>query len=340
MGTRRKRIVLFACLAAFCVFALGAGLVWNWWHQELNSPYKGYLEPERFVVIKRGSSVQEIADTLEEAGVIRSALLFRTCVRNVGEPVLQAGEYRFAAPLSIPDVVRRLRIGDVYQLKVTIPEGSDLVKAAVLLSQSGLSSISGFFEAVRDTGPIADLDPEARDLEGYLMPDTYLLTRGVPVRKIIEAMVENEREFWTPERLGRARELGFSVRQVVTLASLVEKETGQAEERPLVSAVFHNRLRLGMKLACDPTVIYGVRLLKEYDGVINQSDLALDSPYNTYRYPGLPPGPITNPGRASLEAALYPADSDYLYFVSRNDGTHVFSHSYRNHENAVRRYQR
>ena len=172
------------------------------------------------------------------------------------------------------------------------------------------------------------------------MPDTYLLPHGASPRKIVATMVDDAREFWTDEHLARARDLGLTVRDVVTLASLIEKETGQAEERPLVSAVFHNRLRKGMHLMCDPTVIYGVRLLKEFDGVINQSDLALDSPYNTYRYPGLPPGPITNPGRASLEAALYPAQADYLYFVSRNDGTHVFSEDYRSHERAVRRFQR
>lgn len=316
------------------------GLAWNWWRNELAAPYRGYLEPERFVLIDKGSSVQEIARTLEQSGVIKSALLFRTYTRSMGEPILQAGEYRFAVPMTIPEVVRRLRIGDVHQIKVTIPEGSDLVQVALLLCRSGLGSLSGFFGAVRETGLIADLDPQARDLEGYLMPDTYLLSHGVSDRQIVETMVENARKFWSPDRLARAKELGMNVRELVTLASLIEKETGQAEERPLVSAVFHNRLRIGMNLMCDPTVIYGVRLMKEYDGVINQSDLALDSPYNTYRYPGLPPGPITNPGRASLEAALHPADVDYLYFVSRNDGTHVFSSSYRSHESAVRRYQR
>ncbi|MEJ2077541.1 MAG: endolytic transglycosylase MltG [Acidobacteriota bacterium] len=340
MGPRSRRVGLVVGVVGVCAFALCGVLFWNWWHQELNAPYKGYLEAKRIVVIQRGSSVQEIGDSLEKAGIIKSAFLFRASVRNLGEPILQAGEYEFSSPLSIAEVVQRLRVGDVHKIRVTIPEGSDLVKVAVLLCDSGLCSISGFFDAVRDTTLIAHLDPEARDLEGYLMPDTYVLTHGIPDHKIVETMVDNTLEFWTPDRLARAHELGFSVRQVVTLASLIEKETGNARERPLISAVFHNRLRLGMNLMCDPTVIYGVRLVKEYDGVINQSDLALDSPYNTYRYPGLPPGPITNPGRASLEAALHPARSDYLYFVSRNDGTHVFSTNYRSHENAVRRYQR
>ena len=340
MGFRAKSIILGIALLLICFLAVSAGALWTWWRQELTAPYKGYLEPERFVSIPRGSSVRDIADQLERTGIIKSAVLFRAYARTLDDPALQAGEYRFASPLSIPEVVHRLESGDVRRLKLTIPEGSDLVRVALLLDEAGLGTLTGFFDAVADAGLIADLDPHAGDLEGYLMPDTYLLDRGTSDRQIVETMLANERRFWTPLRLDRAREIGMSVRQVVTLASLIEKETGQAEERPLVSAVFHNRLRLGMPLACDPTVIYAVRLIKEYDGVINQSDLALDSPYNTYRYPGLPPGPITNPGRASLEAALFPADADYLYFVSRNDGTHVFSRSYRNHEHAVRRYQR
>ena len=340
MGTRVSRATRWGGLALILSLAVTALLVRNWWQNELNTPYKGFLEQERIVVIPRGSNVREIAERLEGAGVIKSALLFRVYARSLRAPLLQAGEYRFAAPLSIPDVLRRLRIGDVRQIKVTIPEGSDLVQVSILLHDAGLCSIADFFGAVADTTSIADLDPEARDLEGYLMPDTYLLTARSPARRVIGIMVDDAREFWTPKRLARAQELGFSVHEIVTLASLIEKETGNAEERPLVSAVFHNRLKIGMHLMCDPTVIYGVRLLKEFDGVINRSDLAIDSPYNTYRYPGLPPGPITNPGRAALEAALYPADVRYLYFVSRNDGTHVFSETYRNHERAVRRYQR
>jgi UPF0755 protein len=153
-------------------------------------------------------------------------------------------------------------------------------------------------------------------------------------------MVQNFRQFWNLERQDQARQVGMTVREAVTLASLIEKETGTPSERPLVSAVFHNRLDLGIKLMCDPTVIYAVRLLKPYDGVINQSDLAVNSPYNTYLYPGLPPGPITNPGARAIEAALNPAPADYLYFVSRNDGTHIFSRDYGSHQRAVERYQR
>jgi UPF0755 protein len=153
-------------------------------------------------------------------------------------------------------------------------------------------------------------------------------------------MVSHFREIWTQEYSRRAQELEFSIREVITLASLIEKETSLSGERPLVSAVFHNRLRQNLKLACDPTVIYAVNLIKEFDGVINQSDLDLDSPYNTYLYPGLPPGPIANPGLDSIEAALYPADVEYLYFVSTNEASHIFSINYRDHQRAVDKYQR
>ena len=153
-------------------------------------------------------------------------------------------------------------------------------------------------------------------------------------------MIESFRQTWTPEHSRRARELQLSIREVVTLASLIEKETALDQERPLVSAVFHNRLQQNLKLACDPTVIYAVKQVKEFDGIIHQSDLDLDSPYNTYLYPGLPPGPIANPGLESIEAALYPAQVDYLYFVSTNDGSHYFSNNYRDHNRAVRQYQR
>ena len=193
---------------------------------------------------------------------------------------------------------------------------------------------------MHDGGLVADLEPEARDLEGYLLPETYFLSRKSTEADLVQMMVDSFRRLWTSRLSRQAGQTGLTIREIVTMASLIEKETGSEVERPLVSAVFHNRLRLGMKLMCDPTVIYAVKLAKNFDGIIHQSDLDFDSPYNTYLYPGLPPGPITNPGRASLEAALSPAETDYLYFVSKNDGTHVFSANYSAHREAVVRYQR
>jgi UPF0755 protein len=157
---------------------------------------------------------------------------------------------------------------------------------------------------------------------------------------VILSMISNLRKLWTQEKADQARELDLTLREVLTLASLIEKESGLESERNLVSAVFHNRLKIGMKLASDPTVIYAVKRIKEYDGIIHRSDLQLDSPYNTYLYPGLPPGPIANPGLASIKAALHPADVDFLYFVSKNDGSHFFSRHFRDHNRAVQQYQR
>ena len=307
-----------------------------------SSPYKGYPEPEQIVVVERGGTVQAIARNLASKGVIRSAVLFEWYIRLIGQAQwLQAGAYRFEGAVDLFSVARTLRLGLVHHRKFTVPEGLTLKEIAARLHEGGFGSEDGLLQALQQTDWIAEWDPEAgSNLEGYLFPDTYFFTLHMNEAEIVQTIVGAFRKAWSPEHSERARELGFSVREVVTLASLIEAETGLAEERALVSAVFHNRLRRNMKLACDPTVIYAVSLVKEFDGIIHRSDLEIDSPYNTYLYPGLPPGPIGNPGLASIEAALYPAQSDYLYFVSRNDGGHHFSTSYNEHSRAVAQYQR
>ncbi|MDW3229705.1 MAG: endolytic transglycosylase MltG, partial [Acidobacteriota bacterium] len=186
---------------------------------------------------------------------------------------------------------------------------------------------------------ISDLDSQADNLEGYLFPETYHFSRGIEAEEMVRAMVTQFRKVFGKEQQERAQKLNLTVREVLTMASLIEKETSMIEEKPLVSAVFHNRLRLGMKLDCDPTIIYALKLENRFDGNIRLKDKNLKSPYNTYLYPGLPPGPICNPGYEALEAALYPASVDYLYFVSRNDGSHVFNRSYSEHLKAVSKYQ-
>jgi UPF0755 protein len=323
---------------------LGAGILslvgWNFWQDQVNAPYRGYLNPECRVTVPFGAGIQEIGSRLEREGIIKSSLLFVLYLRFQGYPSLMAGEYEFTTPLSIPQVVERLRRGDVVKRKFTIPEGLTLAEIAALWEEEGNGRIEDFLRVATSPALISDLDPDARDLEGYLFPDTYFLASDTDEQKIVGRMVGKFRQFWNPERQEAARTFQMTVREIVTLASLVEKETGTPSERPLVSAVFHNRLRLGIRLMCDPTVIYAVRLRKPYDGVINQSDLNLDSPYNTYVYPGLPPGPIANPGGQSIDAALNPAPADYLYFVSKNDGTHYFSRDYGSHQRAVERYQR
>lgn len=331
-----NRLLWAAAVFAFLVSTAGA---WLW--IQLSTPYRGYTGSERFVLIPRGSSVARIGEILEEHGVVCSARLFTGSVRfHPASPTLKAGEYRFDKPLSLLEVLDILSSGRVYHHRVTILEGLSLEEIASLLDTLPWATRERIEQALRDPEPIIDLDPQAPDLEGYLFPETYHLTRDTTEEGVVAHLVRQFRRHWTPERQERARQINLTLREVVTLASLIEKETARPEERPLVSAVFHNRLARNIPLACDPTVIYAVKQVKTFRGVIYRSDLQLDSPYNTYLYPGLPPGPIANPGLASLDAALYPADVDYLFFVSRNDGTHVFSTDYRDHQRFVNRYQR
>jgi len=273
--------------------------------------------------------------------IVGSAFLFRLHMRlEHRHESIKAGEYRFIHPVTVRRVAAQLVEGRVYYHRITVPEGLDWQETAETLSRQGFGESRQFLDLIADPGPILDLDPEARNLEGYLFPETYFVTRDATPEEIIGMMVERFRKNWSADLAGRAESLGLSVREAVTLASLIEKETALPGERPLVSSVFHNRLQRGQKLACDPTVIYAVKLVKPWDGVINQSDLKLDSPYNTYLYPGLPPGPIASPGLASIRAALFPEETDFLFFVSRNDGSHIFSSNYRDHAAAVNRYQR
>lgn len=331
MRAKSLLILLGLALAVMTSVWLGNGLYVS---------YKGYPEPEKLILVQRGSQVSQIAQLLQSQGIIRSAGLFAAYVRLRHSRSLKAGEYRFDQPLNLAEVASKLARGDIYYHRVTIPEGLTFEEIIGQLTRQGFGERRRFVEIARHPGLMRDLDPEALDLEGYLFPDTYFLTRGSGEAEIIQMMVATFRRAWTQERHRRAESLGLTARQVVTLASLVEKETSLAQERRLVSAVFHNRLRQKIPLACDPTIIYAVTRVKPFDGIIHQSDLTIDSPYNTYLYPGLPPGPIANPGLHSIDAALYPAEVDYLYFVSRNDGTHEFSNRYPDHSRAVRRYQR
>lgn len=322
----------------FLSLALGLGLSWIYF--QLFQPFRGYVESERLVQIPRGSSGSKIGALLQSNGIIRSRSLFETYVRFRYPDSLKAGEYLFSETLTLVEVAQKLFRGESHQYRVTVPEGEVMNEVLERFSDKGFGRIERFRELLRRTDLLDGLDASAENLEGYLFPDTYYITRSMDEEQIVRAMVRTFRSHWTPERRARAAALRMSTREIVTLASLIEKETGLLEERPLVSAVFHNRLHKNIKLACDPTVIYAVQLIKEYDGIIHRSDLQLDSPYNTYLYQGLPPGPIANPGLASIDAALYPASVEYLYFVSRNDGSHVFSSRYRDHARAVRRYQR
>jgi UPF0755 protein len=320
---------------------LVAGGFGSWWlHTRLSTPYRGFTQDEIFVEFPAGTSVSTMAARLTDAAVVSDPLTFRIAARLSGaERHLQAGEYRFAEAASPYDVVARLSRGDVYVHPLTFPEGLTIKEMAAIFERSGLGTGGDFEAAGRDPSLIAELDPDARNLEGYLFPDTYALARHVGASGTVDAMVSRFKAALNIDLRAAATAQGMTIRQVVTLASIIEKETAAADERPLIAAVYRNRLERRMALQCDPTVIYAMMKAGKWRGNLSRADLQIDSPYNTYRYPGLPPGPIASPGRLSLEAAVRPADVPYLYFVSRNDGTHVFASTLDEHNRNVAKWQ-
>ena len=339
-GFSRIQRLIRRLLIAALILAATARAASNWWDARISEPHLGSSTESRLLTIPFGTSVRGIGRMLQEADVIRSGPIFAAYVRWSGPRPFQAGEYLFENPASLTRVVRILREGRVHQYRITIPEGLTLDEIIDRFVEEGLGRRHELEALAGHVGLLDGLDPEAADLEGYLFPDTYHFTRSDQELTLVSTLVTRFKEVWTPKRQKRADDLGLTIREVITLASLIEKETALPSERALVSAVFHNRLRRNIKLDCDPTIIYAIRKGGGYDGVLHKSDLSLDSPYNTYLYAGLPPGPIANPGTASIDAALHPAPVRHLYFVSRNDGSHVFSSSYREHQRAVRRYQR
>jgi UPF0755 protein len=308
-------------------------------YQGAVQPYKGYSGEEVFVELPPGSSTQAIGTRLVEAGVIQSRMAFRIALWQTGAGRrLKAGEYRFDRAMTPQEAVEKLARGDVYLRGITFPEGLTIREMAALFEAHGFGPAAGFQRAAGNAALIADVDPAARNLEGYLFPETYRLPRRAGADDLVAMMVKRFQQVYAPLEADAAAH-GMSARRVVTLASLVEKETAKPEERPLVAAVYVNRLRIGMGLQCDPTVIYALAAAGRYSGNLTHADLAFNSPYNTYRYAGLPPGPIASPGKASLEAAVHPADADYLYFVSRNDGSHEFARDLAAHNRNVQRFQ-
>lgn len=443
-----KRVLVW--LAVLLVVALAAAGAAGWWAwRQVERPHRGFPGEAAMVVVEPGTPSVHILDLLEERGVIADARLARLYMAlALGDPPLQAGEYRFEGAQPLPAVLDKLVRGDVVDHAVTIVEGLTLEETAGALADAGFGDLDALLAAMRDPAPIADLDPEASDLEGYLFPSTYRFRRGTGEREIVETMVATFRRTWESEivpllgegtLLGRAaggaagEEIGSeagdlaaeavrgvggeagvgaddddtpsagdapagdapagagaaaspgaggqptaaqetaraappaaapgatspgatppdepvrppsrvrprrTVRELVTLASLVEKEAKIEAERPQIAAVYANRLERGMGLYADPTVIYALKRAGRWDGNIRRQDLRMDSPYNTYRHAGLPPGPIASPGTASLRAAARPADFDALYFVSRNDGSHVFAETLAEHNRNVDRWQR
>ena len=294
--------------------------------------------PEALFVVERGDSLASVARKLEEAGLVRDARAVVWLARLRGlSSKLRAGEYRLSAALTPGELLAHISEGRVVAYEVSFPEGFTARQIGERLDARDLVDAAAFAAAVHDADLAARLEIPASSLEGYLYPETYRLPRSLAADEVASIMVEHFKQAWR-EIQDSAGDHTLDMHDLVTLASIVEKETGVAEERPLIASVFANRLARGMRLESDPTVIYGI---PGFDGNLRRSDLDNgENPYNTYQIRGLPPGPIANPGIDSLRAAAHPADTDYLYFVSRNDGTHVFSSSYRDHVNAVNRYQR
>ena len=315
------------------VLAAGVGAAYSLYR--LSQPYKGFSQPV-FVEFPRGTSTGEMASVLAAKGVVQDRWLFLAARALRRGTHLQAGEYRFEKPASALDVYGRIARGDIFYLELLVPEGFNMFDIAGALAKLGMVKPEAFLAAARDPAMIRDLDPRASTLEGYLFPNKYRIYRHTTAQQLCRQMTNEFRAQW------QALNTKADVHDTVTLASLVEREAKRPEERPEVSSVFHNRLRIGMKLDCDPTTVYAALLENRYRGVIHRSDLGSDNPYNTYQHKGLPPGPIANPGLSSLRAAVSPVDTSYLYFVAKADGSggHNFSESLARHEAAVALYQR
>jgi len=331
------RLIKAALLSAVVLLLVFTG----WLVRALTAPAAALPGSEAvFFEVEKGWSARRVIGRLEAEGIVRGAIPLRlACRLFYPAESFKAGEYLFAPPLEAKQALFQVFGGRIHLVPVTIPEGLTGEEMAGLLRPGDPDGAAAFRRAFLDTSFIADIDPRAKDLEGYLFPNTYNLPRRAPAADLVAAMVAEFRAVFDEGRRRRAAELGMSVRDVVTLASLIEEETALPDERPLVSAVFHNRLRIGMKLDCDPTVAYALKREGRYTGRLLLRDLKTPSPYNTYLRAGLPPGPISNPGRSSLEAALHPAAESFLYFVARGDGAHRFSRTLGEHLDAVKRFR-
>ena len=318
----------------FLVVVLAAG-GWVAWlvHAPVMPPANTSL------LLRPGYSTRRIAAELKKAGVIRSAVAFRLWRGLHPKRSLKAGEYRFENAASFPQVYDRIARGDIYFHVVTIPEGYTMFDVAKAMEDAGLGSAADFLHVAQtQTQLISDLAPQATSLEGYLFPNTYEFTRTQSMPEMVAMMVHQFRQ--VAQQIGLTSGLNSDVPKVVIMASIVEKETASPEERPRVAGVYYNRLAQKMALDADPSVIYAELLDGTYRGSLHHADMAVNSPYNTYRFPGLPPGPIGNPGRSSLEAALHPDPTDFLYFVSDGNGRHRFARSLEEHNRNVAAYRR
>ena len=331
---------ILAALILLVVLAAGAAAGYVWY--SIEKPYGTFPADGLYVDIPHGASQRAVAHILKKAGVIRNSFAFEFYARRHPRRTLEAGEYLFDHPVAGKEVFWKLANGEVYQQPFTVREGETIFDIARDLEAAEYMAADDFLKAAEDPSEIKDLFPEARTLEGFLFPATYNLPKHAPAEELTGMMVRKFRE-----ALANVLPNGepgsdppVSIGSVVTLASLVERETPKPEERPLVAGVFTNRLAKNIPLQCDPTVIYALQMDDEYNGTLRLRDLRLNSPYNTYMNRGLPPGPIGNPGEVALRAALHPAETDYLYFVANTQGGHFFASTLAEHNKNVAKYHR
>ena len=333
-----KAILLILLLVI--IAALGTG----WWVRTVVHRPVEHTATDRIITIEPGAGTQVIVARLAEAGIIRNPIALKLYLRLTGRAgSLRAGDYKFASPISPLQAIEKIQRGEVFLERVTIPEGYNRFDIAeTLATKTGKATKEEFLRLMEDQAPIARLAPEARNLEGYLFPDTYNYNAKTTPEELVRSMVNRFDEVFTPEWTTRASQLGLTVHKVITLASIIEKEAKVPDERPHMASVFNNRLKIGMPLGSDPTFIYAAILAGDYDGNPNQARfINIASPYNTYKVAGLPPGPIASPGRASIEAVLYPDNTNDLYFVvNGTEGRHKFSATAAEHDLAVQEYRR
>lgn len=332
-------------LAILLLIVLIAGVAAAWMWYGITKPYQDFPKEGVFVEVPHGASRRHVAYLLKTNGVVRSALAFEIYARRHPKRTLQAGEYFFDRAMTGREVFWKLANGQVYQQPFTVREGETMFDIARELEAGKFMRAGDFLFAAGDPAPVRDFAPGAQTLEGFLFPATYELPRHPAASELTAEMVRKFKEEWkrvaSPGAGGPTDEGDHrAVNRIVTLASLVERETPKPEERPLVAGAFENRLRKGMRLQCDPTVIYGMERLGKYNGTLTGKDLKFDSPYNTYEHGGLPPGPIGNPGEASLRAAIQPAQTNFLYFVANTQGGHFFSATLAEHNKNVVKYRR
>ena len=334
----KKRRLGKILVALFSLMILSVFVGYQYLDDEFNRPANPKADETMRIHIRPGMSFAQILELLEKSNVIRNPGLFRLQARfRGGAKNFQAGVYALKASMSPREIYRYLSEGRVVQRTITIPEGYNIREIARTIQRAKLAGEGEILGISRDPSFLRELNIAAASLEGYLFPDTYHFPVGSPAKKILSFMVRTMRRKFSPALRKQAKKMGFTIHQALTLASIIEKETSLSNERPLIAAVFINRLKRKMRLQSDPTVIYG---LPQFDGNITKKDLRYDSPYNTYLHRGLPPGPIASPGLESIKSALNPAKVKYLYFVATKNGGHQFSRTYREHRRAVNRYQR